>query len=130
MNETYKPSGYNAVSPYLVVNGAQRMIDLLKRIFDVKELRRYENDNGKIVHAEVMLDDSVIMMADSTEAWPPNQSLIHVYVRDVDALYKKAIEAGCQSIHEPREQEGDPDRRCTFRDFSGNSWSVSTQVKG
>lgn len=127
MKDAFKPSGYNSVSPYVVVRGAQQMIDLLKKIFDVKELRRYDDGKGRIVHGEVMLDDSIIMIADSTEQWPPNKSLIHVYVKDVDATYKRALEAGCQSVQEPRVQEGDPDRRGGFNDFSGNSWFVSTQ---
>ena len=125
----YKPDGYNSVSPYLVVSGAQKMIDLLKNIFDVKELRKYDAPGGRIVHAEVRLDDSVVMIADSTENWPQNQSLIHVYVSDVDEVYRKAMAAGCESAGEPKEQEGDPDRRGTFKDFAGNFWSVSTQVK-
>lgn len=128
MSDGFKPSGYNSVSPYLIVNGAQRMIDLLKNIFDVKELRKYDGENGKIVHAEVMLDDSVVMIADSTDAWKATQSLVHVYVSDVDAVYKRALAAGCQSVHEPKEQEGDPDRRGGFNDFSGNSWFISTQL--
>ena len=129
MSGNYKPSGYNCVSPYLVVDGAQRMIDLLKSIFGVRELRKYNTPDGKIVHSEVQLDDSVIMIADSTNEWPQNQSLIHVYVGDVDAVYKKALATGCHNVHEPREHDGDPDRRGSFRDFAGNVWSVSTQIK-
>ena len=127
MSTDFKPTGYNSVSPYLVVDGAQRMIDLLKKIFDVKDLRCYMDENGKIVHAEVKLDDSVIMIADSTDGWPQNQSLIHVYVPDVDAAYRAALAAGCDAAQDPKEQEGDPDRRGEFRDFAGNFWSVSTQ---
>jgi len=124
----FKPEGYNSVSPYLVVNGAQRMIDLLKDIFNVQELRKYEAPDGKIMHAEVRLQDSVIMIADATENWPQNKSLVHVYVVDVDSVYQKALKAGCIGEEEPKEREGDPDRRGGFRDFAGNYWSVSTQV--
>jgi PhnB protein len=129
MTKEYKPNGYNSVSPYLVVNGAQKMIDLLKLVFNAKELRRYDTPDGKIMHAEVKVDDSVIMMADATEMYPPNQLLIHVYVRDSDSVYKGALDAGCQAVEAPREHEGDPDRRGVFRDFAGNQWSVSTQLE-
>jgi uncharacterized glyoxalase superfamily protein PhnB len=124
----FKPSGYNSVSPYLVVDGAQRMIDLVKKIFDAKELRRYDVPGGKIMHSEVQIDDSVVMIADSTDEWPQNQSLLHVYVREVNNVFDKAIAAGCQAVEEPKEREGDPDRRGTFKDFAGNFWSVSTQL--
>ena len=126
---TFKPSGYNSVSPYLVVNGAEKMITLLEKIFVVERLRRYDDANGSIIHSEVRIDDSVIMLADANEAWPQNQSLIHVYVSDVDAVIKKAEEAGCDRVDPPKERDGDPDRRGGFRDFAGNYWSVSTQKK-
>ena len=123
----YKPSGYNSVSPYLIVNGAEKMIALLEKIFAIERLRRYDDADGSILHAEVRLDDSVIMLADANDAWPQNQSLIHVYVADVDAVIRKAVEAGCEGVDVPKEREGDPDRRGGFRDFAGNYWSVSTQ---
>ncbi|MEX2235399.1 MAG: VOC family protein [Cyclobacteriaceae bacterium] len=129
MYQPYKPDGYNSVSPYLIVNGAQKILDLLKKIFNASELRRYGMPDGKIVHAEVKVDDSVIMMADATEMYPPNQLLIHVYVRDSDSVYKGALDAGCEAVQAPREHEGDPDRRGIFKDFAGNLWSVSTQLK-
>ena len=59
MNKTFKPQNYNSVSPYFIVDGAQQFIDLMKVIFDAKELRRYERPNGTIMHAEIQIDDSV-----------------------------------------------------------------------
>ncbi len=61
MSQNFKPSGYNSVSPYLVVKDAQEMMDLLTSVFDAKELRRYDLPDGSIMHAEVQLDDSVII---------------------------------------------------------------------
>jgi len=129
MDNKFKPSGYNSVSPYLVVKGAQKMIDLLTKMFNAKELRRYDTPDGTILHVEVQIDDSVIMIGDSSEQFPPNTHLIHVYVPNVDETFDKAIELGCISIESPREREGDPDRRGTFKDFSGNIWSVATQMQ-
>lgn len=129
MPNDYKPNGYNSVSPYLVVDGAQKMIDLLKNIFNAKDLRRYETPDGRIMHCEVQVDDSVIMIGDSSEKFPPNKLVLHVYVADVDSVFNKAIKAGCVSLEQPKEREGDPDRRGSFEDFSGNMWSVSTQVE-
>jgi uncharacterized glyoxalase superfamily protein PhnB len=123
----YMPQGYNAVSPYLVVPGAQKMIDFLKEVFKAKELRRYENPDGSIMHAEVMIDDSVIMMGDASPYYPPNQLLIHVYVSDVDQVFKRAVEAGAEPEQNPQQKEGDPDRRGSFKDFAGNTWAVGTQ---
>ncbi|MEX2639905.1 MAG: VOC family protein [Balneolales bacterium] len=127
MNKSFKPQGYSSVSPYIVVNGAQQVIELLKDIFDAKELRRYDMSDGSIMHAEVKIDDSVIMIGDSSEHFPPNQDLIHIYVPDVDHTYKKAIDAGCEALEQPKERDGDPDRRGSFKDFAGNIWTVATQ---
>jgi len=59
-----KPDGYTSVSVYLVVDGAQRVIDLLKKTFDATELRRYDMPDGTIMHAEVRIDDTVVMIAE------------------------------------------------------------------
>ena len=124
--DQFKPEGYNSVSPYLIVNGAQKLIYLLNAIFNVKQLRRYDRPDGKIMHAEVQLDDSVLMIADATEQYEPNVHLMHVYVENVDETYKKAIAAGCTSAGEPEIKEGDPDKRGSFIDFAGNMWAVGT----
>lgn len=127
MSPPFKPSGYNAVSPYLVVGGAQRMIDFLKAAFGATELRRYDNADGTIMHAEVKIDDSVVMMGDASARFPANKLLIHVYVADVDAVFRKALAAGATVDQEPQQKPGDPDRRGSFKDFAGNIWAVGTQ---
>ncbi|HEX6892071.1 MAG TPA: VOC family protein [Chryseolinea sp.] len=127
MRKSFKPSGYNSVSPYLIVDGAQKMIDLLKGIFQARELRRYDGPNGTIMHVEVCIDDSVIMISDASSAYPANEVLLHVYVPDVHSTFNKAIELGCEVVERPVNKEGDPDTRGSFKDFSGNIWAVGTQ---
>ncbi len=126
MNETFKPTGYNSVSPYFIVDGAQRLIDLLQQIFDATELRRYDLPDGSIMHAEIKIDDSVIMLGDASEKYPPVPLVMHVYVPDVDKTFEKAIALGCEAIDEPNQRDDDPDRRGTFKDFAGNLWSIGT----
>ena len=127
MSTSFKPLGYNSVSPYLIVDGTQKMINLLKEIFQATELRRYDGPNGTIMHVELRIDDSVIMMSDATPAYPANKFLLHVYVPDVHSIFNKAIELGCEVIERPVNKEGDPDTRGSFKDFSGNTWAVGTQ---
>ena len=123
-----KPEGYSSVSVYLVVDGAQRVIDFLKKTFDATELRRYDMPDGSIMHAEVRIDDTVVMIADGGGAWPAFPSWLHVYVQDVDATYQRALEAGGVSVQAPERKEGDPDRRGGVKDPSGNTWWIATQV--
>ncbi len=128
MEKTYKPAGYNSLSPYFIVDDCSKMVDLLKGIFNAKELRKYENTDGTIMHIELKIDDSVIMLSDSSETYPANQLLIHVYVRDVYSTFKKAIGLGCQVVEEPLNKQGDPDVRGSFKDFQGNTWAIGMQL--
>jgi len=128
MDKEFKPTGYNSVSPYFIVDGAQKLIDLLKKLFNGKELRRYDMPDGTIMHAEMQIDDSVIMLGNSSEQYPPITLVMHVYVTNVDEVFEKAIKLGCVAVEEPKEREGDPDRRGTFKDFAGNLWSIGTQL--
>lgn len=128
MKKEFKPKGYNSVSPYFIVDGADRFIDLMKEIFDAKVLREYRMDDGSIMHAEIQIDDSVIMLGNSSKEFPPTSLVMHVYVADVDQIFQRAMDAGCEAIEQPKEKEGDPDRRGSFKDFAGNWWSVGMQV--
>jgi|SRR5690606_8331346 len=128
MKKEFKPKGYNSVSPYFIVDDAQRLIDLLKGLFNATELRRYDMPDGRIMHAEMKIDDSVIMLANSNELYTAITLVMHVYVPNVDELYKKAIDLGCISVEPPKQREGDPDKRATFKDFAGNLWSIGTQL--
>ncbi len=128
MNKDFKPTNYNSVSPYFIVNGAQKFVDLMKEIFGAKELRRYDMPDGTIMHAEIQIDDSIIMLGDSSDKFPPVQLVMHVYVPNVDEIFNKAIKAGCEIVEQPKQREGDPDRRATFKDFAENMWLVGTQL--
>lgn len=128
MTASTKPEGYPAVSVYLVAQGAQRVIDFLKSTFDAGELRRFDNPDGTIMHAEVRIADSVVMIADSGGTHPAFPSWLHVYVDDVDKTYQKALQAGGVSVQEPVRKEGDPDKRGGVKDPSGNTWWIATQL--
>jgi PhnB protein len=129
MTASSKPAGYSAVSPYLVINGAQRVVDFLKQAFDATELRRYDMPDGSIMHVAVKIDDTVVMLADASEQYPAFPSWMHVYVPDVDAAYRRALAAGGVAVEEPKQRPGDPDRRGGVKDPGGNTWWVSTQVE-
>lgn len=123
----HKPEGYPAVSPYLVVDGAARTIEFLAAVFGAVELRRFPGPNGTLMHAEVRIDDSVLMLADSTAEWPPVPSYVHVYVPDVDATYRRALDAGAISVQEPVQKE-DEDKRGGVRDAGGTTWWIATRI--
>ncbi|WP_207955371.1 hypothetical protein [Segetibacter sp. 3557_3] len=94
MDTPYKPKDYNSLSPYLVVDQAQKLVDLLKAVFNATELRRYDHGDGTIAHIELKLDDSVIMMSNSTEQYAANKMMLHMYVPDVFETFNRAIAQG------------------------------------
>lgn len=128
MTPTWKPVGYSSVSVYIVANGAQRVIDFLKKTFGAADLRRFDNPDGTIMHAEVRIEDTVVMIADAGGAYPAFPVWLHVYVPDAHATYKKALAAGGISVQEPVQKPGDPDLRGGVKDPCGNTWWISTQL--
>ena len=127
MSVAYKPEGYTSVAPYLVVDGAVRTINFLTRVFGATELRRYPTPDGRILHAEVRIGDTVVMVADGNAGWPPIGAHVHVYVPDVDATYQRALQAGAMSVQEPKKKD-DADRRGGVKDAGGTTWWIATQV--
>jgi PhnB protein len=129
MNGAYKPKGYASVSVYIMANGAQRVIDFLEKTFDARQTRRTDLPDGSIMHAEVQIDDTVVMIADASGEFPAFPVWLHVYVPDVDATYQRALEAGGTSVQEPSRAEAEPDRRGGVKDPAGNTWWIATQVR-
>lgn len=130
MPKDFKPAGYNSVSPYFVVKGAAKFVDLLTKLFNASQHRTFGRPDGSVMHAELKIDDSIIMLSEASENFPGNNLLMHVYVPDVDATYAKALALGCTSLQVPSQKEGDTDKRGGFQDFAGNMWYVSTQLPG
>ena len=89
------PEDYHAVTPYLVVEGAEKLTDFMKQAFGAKETERFSMPDGSIGHAEVRIGDSVIMIGDASQyMWKAMPSTIYLYVEDCDTVYKRALEAG------------------------------------
>ncbi|MBN8735066.1 MAG: VOC family protein [Xanthomonadales bacterium] len=126
----HKPAAHNAVSPFLLVSSAGRMLAFLKATFDAVELYKRELPDGTIKHAEVRIDDSVIMLGERPNG--PDGGIrcsTHVYVPDADVAYQRALAAGATSIVAPRDQPYG-DRSSGVRDPEGNIWWIGTHLKG
>jgi PhnB protein len=128
------PEGYHAVTAYLCVNGAAEAIDFYKRVFGAVERMRMGPPGGKVGHAEIMIGDSTIMLADEFpemdfrgpkrgEGTPVN---IHLYVPDVDAVVADAVDAGARLVR-AIEDKFYGDRNGTIEDPFGHVWHVSTR---
>ncbi len=101
----FKPVGYNTVSPYLITSDAAATIRFMEHVLDGKLLRSFPDDQGRLRHAEVLIGESAVMLADSAPDWPPVAAYTHVYVENVDATYERALAEGAVSVQVP-EQKG------------------------
>ncbi len=129
------PEGHEAAVPYLCVLDAPKMIEFYQRAFAATEVSRLAGPDGRIGHAEIRIGKALIMLSDehpemgivSPKALGSVRSpvAIHLYVEDVDALYKHALEAGATSIREPADQFYG-DRNAQLKDPSGHLWYLST----
>jgi uncharacterized glyoxalase superfamily protein PhnB len=127
MPPIFKPAGHSSVSPYLLVDGASATVDFLIRVFGAVELMRVVDKTGMLRHAEVRIDDSVIMLADARKEWPALPTHVHIYVPDVDQTYRLALEAGAVSVQAPVKLDDD-DKRGGVKDAGGTTWWIGTKV--
>ena len=120
------PQGYHSVTPYLMVRGAQQEIDFLKQAFGATEKECLKNPDGSIMHAELQIGDSIIMLGEPhTADCPATSASFYLYVKDVDATYQRAVKAGGQSVMEVTDMFYG-DRTGAVNDPAGNRWSVAT----
>jgi len=122
------PEGYHMVTPYFVVPGAADFIDFLKEAFGAQERERFGRPDEQIMHAEVSIGDSVIMLGDASTDFEGTRSSTHLYVDDVDAAYERALRAGGESLREPQDQFYG-DRSAGVKDRFGNQWWLATHVE-
>ena len=120
------PGGHHTVTPYLTVRGAAELVEFLKQAFGAETAREpFKRPDGKIMHAEVKIGDSYVMIAEESEMAKATPSTIHLYVPKVDEVYKQAVKAGGKKMMEPMDMFYG-DRSGGVKDRSGNSWMIST----
>jgi uncharacterized glyoxalase superfamily protein PhnB len=120
------PDGYHSVTPYLAVPGVARLIDFIKQAFGAEgPLEKLTREDGSVMHAEVRIGDSILMLGEPAGQFPPMPSVLYLYVEDTDAAYQRALQAGATSVMEPADQFYG-DRSAGVKDPSGNMWWIAT----
>jgi uncharacterized glyoxalase superfamily protein PhnB len=129
MTVQFIPPGYHTITPYLIVSGLPGTIAFLETVFDAKTtVAPMLRPDGSIMHTELQVGDSRIMMAEATEQWKPMPCSIFLYLPDCDASFRRALAAGATSLMEPADQFYG-DRMGGVLDHSGNQWWVATHVE-
>lgn len=122
------PEGYHTITPFLTVQGADKLIDFMKQIFAATEIERMTNPDGTVKHAEVRIGDSVVMISESRGEWKPMPAALYLYVSDADAAYKRALQAGATSLMEPIDTFYGS-RESGVKDQFGNYWWITTHFE-
>lgn len=121
------PDGYHTVTAQSITADPAETIAFLESVFGATSYDRYIVDDV-IVHAEVQVGDSRVMLGTSNDEFPAYHLCSHVYVEDVDATYARALEHGASGVREPEDQFYG-DRSAVVTDKQGNMWSIATRVE-
>ena len=119
------PDGFHSLTPGCVVDGAAKAIDFYKKVFGAEEAVRMPGPNGVVMHAELRIGDSLFMIGDGTPAMPRHSMHLMLYTTDADAVFKRAVDAGC-TVVQPMQDMFWGDRAGSVADPFGNEWFIAT----
>ncbi len=130
------PDGYHTLTPFLTVRDAARAIEFYKQAFGAKERGVMKGPDGKVMHAELMIGDSIIMMSDefpefgsvSPQSIGGSAMGLHIYLDNVDAAFDRAVKAGAQ-VEMPVAEQFWGDRYGKLKDPFGHKWSIATHTR-
>jgi PhnB protein len=130
------PDGFHTLTPYLTIKGAGEAISFYKRAFGAKERCRMTGPDGKSIgHAEIVIGDSYLMLADEFPQFSQSPQTLKgtsvsllIYVKDVDAFFKRAVKAGA-TVKQPVENKFYGERSGCLADPFGHLWTVMTHVE-
>lgn len=126
MND-WKPASYPSISPYLICRNAEEVIAFLAAAFGGIVQRRFDRPDGSLMHAEVKIDDSVVMIGGGGTEIASAPAHVHLYVEDALATFARAVDAGATVVQEPARKREDDDLRGGVQDPSGTTWWIATQ---
>jgi PhnB protein len=130
------PAGYHSVTPALIVRRGSEAIDFYKRAYGAEELSRMDGPGGAVMHAELRIGDSIIMLGEENEQWGTKSPLstnglpvsLHIYVDDADAVFARAVKEGA-TVRYPLENTFWGDRYGKVTDPFGHEWGIGTHVR-
>ena len=120
------PEGFHTITPYVMIQGVAQVLDFLTRAFDAQVIRRQADATGVVRHADVRIGTSMVMLAEAVGGWKSMPASLYLYVPDVDATYRQAIQAGGTSMGEPKDQHYG-DRMGGVKDPAGNFWWIASR---
>lgn len=120
------PEDYQTVTTYLIIKDAASFIQFTQNVFNAEAVSKHMRDENTIMHAEIKIGNSVIMLADSTEQYSPANANLFIYVEDADVTYKKALDNGAAAVTELGNQSYG--RSGGVKDSFGNTWWITSVI--
>ena len=128
MKPTVNSDGYRTVTPYLKLPNCQRLIDFMKTAFNATERGKLTKPDGSILHSELMIGDTLLMVHEQPGHWTPKPCTLYLRVDDVDDTYQQALAAGAVSVFEPANMYYGARTACVT-DTAGNDWWIATLLE-
>jgi len=125
MSATFKPAGFSALTTYLSIKECEQFVIFLKAAFGAVNEEIHKDDEGRVMHAQIRIDDTMLEFSEARPEYPPMPVYFHLYVPDVDAVHKQAIAAGGVALAEP-EDKPYGERSSGVQDAWGNHWYIAT----
>jgi PhnB protein len=136
-NTSPVPSGFNTLTPYIIVENADAAIELYQKALGAEVLSVHHTPDGKVMNAQLRIGDSILMLNDE---WPDYGAIgpkkigntpvtLHLYVKDVDRAWKRALDAGFEVGGMPLADQPWGDRYGSLKDPFGHSWSIATHIE-
>jgi len=122
------PKGFHTVTPYLVAKNAAGLLEFLKKAFKGETTSIMKDPDGKVMHATTRIGNSIVMVSDANDRFPPISAMLYIYTEDVDMTYHTAIKEGAQSLREPTD-EFYGDRSAGVKDEWNNQWWIATHIE-
>lgn len=125
MGDIKVAEGHNRLMPYLRVEGAGKLIEFLKIVFEAEETFKLLREENKVQHAEIKIGENVVMISESNEEFKPEPANIYIYVENADTTFEKALRNGGTAFKKPAKQSYAA-KGGGFKDPSGNTWWISS----
>ncbi|MDJ0824860.1 MAG: VOC family protein [Rhodobacter sp.] len=113
------------ITPYFTVQDADRLMNFLVNAFSATLVKENRYDDGRVQHARLLIGNSLIMLNEATDDYPPNVSQMHIFVEDADIAHKSALRLGAKSLMEPNDRPHG-DRMAGIKDPCGNVWWLAS----
>ena len=127
MTEWQRPD-FGTVTPHLMVEGADELVEFLLDAFDAEVLTRRDRPDGTMLHAEVCIGDSMLIVSEATDEFGPIPAALHLYVEDCDDAFAASLEAGAAISTEPTTDRHSAERFAVITDPCGNVWRIATHL--